>query len=100
MNDTKRNEWSERTGISRASIDMIAFRLNRIGKLKALEDVLKFQEEQGVPVSAICLFIDNFEEVKPNELPPGRTSHWEDDDLAGIPHPKPTPYDFTKLLTR
>lgn len=97
MNDLERKDWSTRTGISLASIDMIAFRLNRIGKLALLEKVLEHQERQGIPVSALCLFIDNFEEHKPD---PTKRVGWEDDDLAGYSHDRPTPDDFTKLLTR
>ncbi len=98
MNDIKRKEWATTHPISLANIDMIAFRLNRIGKLKKLEEILQFQAEQGIPVSTICLFIDNFEE--PEKRPLFSLKEWADDDLIGLGHDKPTPDDFTKLLTR
>lgn len=97
MTDAKRKLWATTHEISSASIDMIAFRLNRIGKLDKLEEVLIFQNEQGIPVSSLCLFIDNFEGVKPDKT---KRVAWADDDLHGIPHDKPSPDDFTKLLNR
>jgi len=97
MNDKKRLAWSQTHPISVANIDSIAFRLNRIRKLDRLEEILTFQVEQGIPVSTLCLLIDNFEEVKPDNI---KRKTWEDDDLHGFAHPRPAPDDFTKLLTR